>query len=547
MRRTLIPKIIFVGLTLFIGLGITGCGSDSKASESTQTTHSEEDHQLYTCGMHPNVIQEGPGNCPICGMNLTPLSGESESSGSASKPAGDKKILYWQAPMDPSYIRNEPGKSPMGMDLVPVYEGEEAFGSTVKINPVIEQNMGIRKAQVERRDLTKSIRTVARIETDESRVSHIHTKISGWVEKTYVATTGEKVEKDEKLLEIYSPQLVTAQDEYLDAYHNVQLLPQNSDPVLKQNLENVLHSVRTRLEYFDISDDQIRDLEQSGKIKKTLVIRSPYDGFVITKHVLDGMEVRPGMQLYTIADLTTLWIQAEIYESELPWVAEGQSATITLPYFPGEAFSGVVDYIYPVLGTKSRTITVRVVAVNPDLRLKPGMYANVTLQADPVENAVAVPQEAVLFSGERTLVFVALGNGRFAPRDVTVGIESGDDYYEIRDGLSPGETIVLSGQFLLDSESRLQEGIAKMLAGRKKGTTDDSMTKESPEMEMDSQMEMDDESAQDMDSMNGSDDAGEIAYYTCPMSEHSHIKEDHPGKCPECGMNLVPVKTTEAE
>ncbi len=561
--NTRFQKKIWIGLALVAGLIIVGCGSNSSAESTSEEIAASK--ELYTCGMHPNVIQEGPGNCPICGMKLTPLNGgAATTSTAATSSTGEKKILYWQAPMDPSYISPKPGKSPMGMDLIPVYEGEEAFGSTVKINPVTEQNMGVRIAKVTRRDLTKSIRTVASIETDESRVAHVHTKISGWVEKTFVSTTGEHVTKGQELLEIYSPQLVTAQQEYLDAYHNFQSLSADVDPILKQNMLNILRSARTRLEYFDISEDQIHNLETSGKTRKTLVIRSPYNGFVITKHVLDGMEVKPGMVLYTLADLSALWIQAEIYESELPWVKEGQQATITLPYFPGESFTGVLDYIYPILETKSRTIKVRLVVPNPDLRLKPGMYANVTIHANPVKNAIAVPQEAVLFSGERTLVFMSLGNGRFAPRDVTVGIESGDNYYEIREGLKAGEAVVLSGQFLLDSESRLQEGIAKMLADREAAKTgtltpeksaDETTPKKTKAPKMDMNMEMDGsmkmDKGMDMDDHQhthseeagklpfGTVQDGNLTFYTCPMESHSFVKVAEPGKCPECGMDLI--------
>ncbi|NOZ75053.1 MAG: efflux RND transporter periplasmic adaptor subunit [FCB group bacterium] len=572
MKKLFSMKTILTGLVIVTGLIVAGCSSEKKADATpAQTTESTE---LYTCGMHPNVIQEGPGDCPICGMKLNPLNGggtaAATTTAATNSSSGERKILYWQAPMDPSYISPKPGKSPMGMDLIPVYEGEEAFGSTVKINPVTEQNMGVRKATVERRDLTLAIRTVARVETDESLVSHINTKISGWVEKTYVSTTGERVRKGQKLIEIYSPQLVTAQDEYLDAYHNVQSLPENGDLQFKQNMKNILHSTRTRLEYFDISQDQIRELEETGMAKKTLIIRSPYDGFVITKHVLDGMEVKPGMTLYTLADLSILWIQAEIYESELPWVAEDQKATVTLPYFPGESFEGVVDYIYPVLETKSRTIKVRLVVPNPELKLKPGMYANVTIHANPVKNVVAVPQEAVLFSGERTLVFVALGGGRFAPRDVSVGIQSGDHYYEIKDGLKAGEKIVLSGQFLLDSESRLQEGIAKMLANRQAAKSTPGENENSAEqtgktpkdkpasgmkMDMDMNMNMD----QPMDMKDNRDDSrktsasifdsakdGNLTFYTCPMKSHSFVKVAEPGDCPKCGMQLV-KKTIKVE
>jgi len=472
--------LIGTGVLLIVSLTFIGCGSSDK-NEKVENQAKPESSELYTCGMHPNVIQEGPGNCPICGMKLNPLNGGGATTSSevstSTTTSGERKVLYWQAPMDPSYISPKPGKSPMGMDLIPVYEGEEAFGSTVKINPIIEQNMGIRKGKVIQKDLSREIRAVARIETDESRVGHVHTKISGWIEKMYVSTTGESVKKGQKLLEIYSPQLVSAQDEYLDAFHNLTSLSSDANMSLRQNMENILHSAKTRLQYYDISDDQIQELEQSGIVRKTLVFESPFEGYVMKKHALEGMEVKPGMQLYTIADLSTVWIQADIYESEMPWVEVGNKAEITLSYYPGESIAGKIDYIYPYLETKTRTIKVRLIFNNPDLKLKPGMYTNVIIQTAPVRDAIAVPQEAVLFSGERSLVFVALGKGRFVPRDVKIGIESGDGYYEIKSGLKEGESIVLSGQFLLDSESRLQESIAKMLANRKFGTkqTEDSV------------------------------------------------------------------------
>lgn len=572
------------GILLLMSLTFIGCGS-SESKPSAQKPVESESSELYTCGMHPNVIQEGPGNCPICGMKLNPLNGggtaTAEESSAATEAKGERKILYWQAPMDPSYISPKQGKSPMGMDLIPVYEGEEAFGSTVKINPVIEQNMGIRTGKALRKDLSREIRAVARIEMDESRVGHIHTKISGWIEKMYVSTTGEYVKKGQKLLEIYSPQLVSAQDEYLDAFNNAKSLPEGSDQNLRQNFENILHSAKTRLQYYDISDDQIIELEESGIVRKTLVFKSPFEGYVMKKHALEGMEVKPGMQLYTIADLSTVWIQADIYESEMPWVEVGNDAEITLSYYPGESIRGKIDYIYPYMETKTRTIKVRLVFDNPDLKLKPGMYSNVVIQTSPVKNAVSVPQEAVLFSGERTLVFVALDGGRFVPRDVKIGVESGDGYYEIQSGLKEGESIVLSGQFLLDSESRLQESIAKMLANRQAGKNSSGETAgesthsdgdepnhdahEMPEMKKEMNMKTHSEDkehdhnsheVEGMDmNMNEHSDShssnhqhsisfgtindGQLTYYTCPMESHSFVKVAEPGDCPECGMHLV--------
>lgn len=460
-----IRGVMILGLLLVAALGIGGCGQKSKNDQPDREQVAQEEQQLYTCGMHPNVIQEGPGNCPICGMNLTPLEGTATPASTAAASAGGKKkILYWRAPMDPTYISPQPGKSPMGMDLIPVYEGEEAFGATVRINPVTEQNIGVRTALVRRKDLSQTIRTIGRVDYDEARVSHVHTKITGWIEHTYVNTTGQHVEAGEVLLDIYSPQLVTAQEEYLDAREN---LRRAAGMASKANLESILASTRRRLEYFDISATQIEELARTGEVRKTLDIESSFNGIVVEKHALDGMEVKSGMRLYIIADLSQIWVYADIYEYEVPWVEVGQPGVMTLSYAPGEKYYGQVQYIYPYLEEKTRTVKVRLAFPNPNFDLKPGMYANVEIQTSPIEDALVVPMEAVLYSGERNLVFVSLGEGRFVPRDVTVGLESGDGFYEIREGLKEGETIVTSAQFLLDSESKLQESIAKMLAGRK--------------------------------------------------------------------------------
>ena len=455
-RRPSVPSVILLGL----GLLLVGCASEKKTSEEVQV--SAEDKQLYSCGMHPNVIQEGPGNCPICGMKLTPIGGVATAT-APSEQKGERKILYWRAPMDPSYISPEPGKSPMGMDLIPVYEGEETFGATVRINPTVEQNMGIRMAEVERMNLSQRIRTIGRIDYNESKVGHVHTKFSGWIEKTHANITGQKVEKGQALLDIYSPQLVSAQEEYLDALRNLGDSGRQLSESARANLESILASSRRRLEYFDISQDQISRLETTGVVGKTMTILSPFTGIVVEKHALDGMEVQSGMMLYIVADLSEIWVYGDIYEYEAAWVNEGQPATMTLSYDPGRKYKGTTQYIYPYLEEKTRTIKVRLSFPNPNLDLKPGMYANVEIETSPLTNVVAVPMEAVIFSGERNLVFVSLGEGRFAPRDVTIGIESGDGYYEVKDGLSEGEVVVTSGQFLLDSESKLQETIAKLL------------------------------------------------------------------------------------
>ncbi len=540
-RGSTFTKIGF-GVILLTALTVTGCGRDPEASDKEQSA-TQETTQLYTCGMHPNVIQEEPGNCPICGMNLVPLNQPTTTAAASTGDDGERKIIYWRAPMDPTYISPQPGKSPMGMDLIPVYEGEEAFGATVKINPVVQQNMGVRLASVSRRDLYQKIRAIGRIDYNEAKVAHIHTKFSGWIEKTFVNTTGQPVKKGEALLEIYSPQLVTAQEEYLDAYRSLTNLGAGATGVGRDNLERIIASGRRRLEYFDISDDQIARLTRTGAVTKTVTLTTPFKGIVTKKHALDGMEVKSGMNLYTIADLSEIWVLADIYEYETPWVAVGQTAVMTLSYDPGQTYVGEVQYIYPYLEEKTRTIKVRLVFDNPHLDLKPGMYANVEIATSPVENVVAVPMEAVLFSGERNLVIVALGEGRFAPRDVIIGVEGGNGYYQIIDGLSAGEEVVTSGQFLIDSESKLQESIAKMLQVKSGGAA--------PAMDM----EMEDNSSQQEHELQGGTmnvepisfgtiSGGQLTYYTCPMESHTFVRLKGPGSCPECGMTLV--KKSEA-
>ena len=384
-------SILMIVLATVAALSVGGCGGRKDSSRGNQ----EAEVQFYSCGMHPNVIQEGPGNCPICGMNLTPMG-------------------------------------------IPTGGTEETFGSTVKIDPTVEQNMGIRTAEVEKRDLTQTIRTIGRIDYNESKVAHVHTKFNGWIEKTHADITGQRVNKGQPLLDIYSPELVSAQEEYFDALKNVRSSGNDVSVGAANRSQTILGSTRRRLEYFDVSGDQIDDLERTGNVRKTLTVRSPFEGIVIEKHALDGMEVKPGMMIYTIADLSEIWVYADIYEFESPWVKEGLTANMTLSYDPGKRYRGKVQYIYPYLEEETRTIKVRLSFPNPNLKLKPGMYANVEIETSPLRNVVAVPMEAVLFSGERNLVFIVLGDGRFAPRDITVGIESGDGFYEVKEGLSEG-------------------------------------------------------------------------------------------------------------
>ncbi len=436
-------------------------------SSTKQTNHHHEAHQQYTCGMHPWVITDEPGNCPICGMALTPVKAETvgqvateTSQGEMSK--GERKIKYWVAPMDPTYIRDEPGKSPMGMDLVPVYEDEAQSGSTITIDPVTVQNMGVRTAQVTCRDLHRTIRTVGNIDYDEPKMTSINAKVDGWVEKLYVDQTGQLVQKGQPLLELYSPKLVSAQQEYLLALRNKEALKDSAFAEISDGGQRLLEAARQRLRYWDISERQIRQLEKTGQVRKTLTLYAPYKGVVILKQAMPGQFIKAGQELFKVGDISRVWVYADIYEYELPWIRVGQTAEVQLPYAVGTFLTAKISTIYPYVDPKTRTVKARLEFANPGLELKPDMYVNVKIEAQEVRNALVVPGEAVLDSGEKQTVFVALGQGKFEPRQVKTGVQDQDGFIEITQGLLDGETVVTSAQFLFDSESKLREAIQKM-------------------------------------------------------------------------------------
>jgi len=389
-------------------------------------------------------------------------------------PKSGKKIKYWVAPMDPTYIRDEPGKSPMGMDLVPVYEeeGEEKEPtSTIRIDPVTMQNMGVRFGRVQRKSLIKTIRTVGNVTHDETKIYTVNTKFNGWIEKLYVDFEGEKVRKGQPLFDIYSPELLSAQEEYLLALQQDKSLSSSSYPSIREGAQRLLEAARTRLRYWDLTEEQISEIERTGKTRKTVTIYSPAGGVVIKKNAFDGHYVKEGEHQYEIADLSRVWVDVDIYEYELPWVRQGMPAEMDLAYIPGKRFYGKVLYIYPYLNAKTRTATLRLEFANPGYELKPDMYANIYLKSIVAKDSLVIPQEAVIDSGVRKVVFVAKGKGKFEPRDVRLGAEGNEDEYQVLGGLGEGEEIVLSAQFMLDSESRLREAIQKMLEARGGGSS----------------------------------------------------------------------------
>jgi len=418
-----------------------------------------EEKQLYSCGMHPFYVQEGPGNCPICGMKLIPVK-KSEKSEKEKK--GKRKIKYWRAPMDPNYISDKPGKSPMGMDLIPVYEDEEEEEGLITIDPVTVQNIGVKIEVVKRRPLYRVIRTVGRITYDERRIYHIHTKFTGWIDKLYVNFTGQRVRRGEPLIAIYSPDLVSTQKEYLQTLDYYESLQESSFDEIRKGGKSLLEATQRRLELWGISSSQIKGLEETQEIQKNMTIYSPISGVVVKMEAArKGMYVEPGMNLYTIADISRVWVEADIFEYELPWIKLCQKATMTLSYYLGKDYQGKITFINPFLEPKTRTVKIRLEFDNSDFELKPDMYANMMISSEITKSGLAVPIQAVIHSGKRDIVVIARGEGKFESREVKVGAEA-EGYYQILEGIKEGEKVVTSAQFLIDSESNLRAAITMM-------------------------------------------------------------------------------------
>lgn len=323
----------------------------------------------------------------------------------------------------------------------------------VRLSPTQQQLIGVTYGTVEKRALTRAIHTVGRVEYDERKLALVTLKTAGWVQDLYVDFTGELVKKGQPLFTIYSPDLVTAQEEYLLALRTRKGLKDSRVPGAVESAESLARVSRNRLRLWDLTQQQIRELEEAGESKLYQTMYSPASGFVIEKMVYKGQRVESGMTLYKIADLSTIWVHADIYEYQLPFIRKGQEAAITLTYYPGKQWRGTVDYIYPYLDTQTRTNKVRLVFPNPELQLKPGMYADMDLKVG-VGERLSVPESAVLHSGVRKLVFINHGQGRLEPREVTLGVKA-EGYWEVLTGLQEGEQIATSGNFLIDSESKL--------------------------------------------------------------------------------------------
>lgn len=355
----------------------------------------------------------------------------------------EKKPLYWVAPMDANYRRDAPGKSPMGMDLVPVYEEAQAKqdpAGTVSISSQIESELGVRTAQVESRGIRKDLNVAGFVQYDDSSVQHYHSRTSGWVETLYVFSVGDQVKKGDKLYDLYSPELVYAQQEFISALNTTNQL--------------LLESSRLKLQALGVSNQQIRQLQNDRKIRQKLTFYAQKSGYVSHLNVREGMYIQPQVEILATANLARIWVMAEVFESQSSWLAVGLPVTMKVKALAQKQWQGSIDYIFPNVNAENRTQQVRVVFENPQLELKPNMFAQLSISTEPASAQLTVPSEAVIITGTGERVVLALGDGKYRSVNVTTGLQ-GQGFTQVLSGLELGQSVVTSAQFLIDSESNI--------------------------------------------------------------------------------------------
>ena len=455
----------FAAAAVLIGIGaaivlLAHRASTARAEQmATHTAGQGAAHKhLWHCGMHPQVIREEPGDCPICHMPLTPMN----SNGSADS-AKSGKQLWWDPMLGPSSITDHPGKSAMGMDMVP-YAGPAGGGAEIQIDSRVVQEMGVQTALVTRGPLRKTVRAVGMFELPQPGLHDVTLKVGGWIERLYADQEGMHVHPRDILFDLYSPEVQVASQELISAVKSQQRLSQDAGAELRREGQAMIDSAKRKLRLWDVAEQDVDAIAKADEPPKVVPIRSPATGHIEEKMVVQGSAVQPGMKLMRIADHSIMWLNVQVYEEQIPLVKMGQSVEVNLDAVPGKTFHGKVTFIYPHLDHMTRTLAVRATFDNPDFELRPGMYAEANLVSEPLADALQVPQAAVIDTGTRQMVFVAQGNGHFSPRKVRAGIRGDEDKIQIVDGLSEGESVVTSGQFLMDVESRTQEAIAKLRA-----------------------------------------------------------------------------------
>jgi RND family efflux transporter MFP subunit len=463
-----------IALLLILGLSWTACRRSADQNVSTSSAKA----QRYHCPMHPTYISDKPGDCPICGMALVPMK-ESPAGADATAappaaagpaaPSTGRTIAYYRSPMDASVHADKPAKDSMGMDFVPVYQDE--IGSSagvvsgravVSLSPERRSMLGLHTEAVEQRHLENVIRTVGRVTPDERLLYHIHTKYEGYVERLFVDFTGKPVQKGDALLSIYSPELVATQQEYLLALRAKRQLASSEIAAVAQGGANLLDAARERLLRWDVRPQDIQELEQRGTVKRTIDLYSEVSGIVAQKNVYQGMRVMPADTLFDIADLSHLWVLADVYTSDLPSIRVGMQAEVSITFIPGKVWRGPVTWIAPTVEEKTRTIKVRIEVDNRSDDLKPDMFTDVILRAD-LGAGLVVPDSAVIDAGDRHIVFLDQADGRLEPREVLLGAKLPQGYQVLK-GLAKGDRVVTPANFLLDSESSLKAALSAMTA-----------------------------------------------------------------------------------
>ena len=459
-------KFIRYGFYFVMASAFLCASCQQQAGPQNQAKNEQAAHQhkkVYTCPMHPQITSDKPGDCPICGMRLVEQKKISPAAGSS--PA--KKTRY-RSTMNPNEVSDKPGKDSMGMDMVP-FESEEKPASAPKgladitITPEQRTRLGLTFGTAEMRDITRDIRTSARIVPDETRMFTVTAKIDGYVDKLYVNVTGQEVKKGQPLLTIYSPELVASQQEYLSALNIANSLSHSIDASIAEGGKKLIDSARKRLKLWDISKQQIDRLEATGEVEKYLTLYAPASGYVMEKKVLPGQKIAPGEALLAVADLSVVWADADIYESDLPYVKVGTPVTFSLSYWPGKSFSGNVSFLFPYLDPQTRTLKARLNINNPELLLKIEMYGDARLSYN-LGRKLAVPESAVMRTGTRSYVFIEGAGNEIKPVELTIGLRS-EGYFEVLSGLKPGDRVVTSSNFLVDSESSLKAALQAVAGG----------------------------------------------------------------------------------
>ena len=447
-----------------IGIGAMGAALFLRGPQTDTATAAHAER--YHCPMHPTYTSDKPGGCPICGMKLVPI--ENQGVGASAGEPGERRVAFYRSPMDPSIRSDKPAKDSMGMDFVPVYDDERDTASSgvagravVTISPERRQVLGVRSEEVRKMLLAQRIRTVGRVAVDERLLRHIHTKVDGYVEHLYVDFTGQLVKRGEKLLSIYSPDLVATQQEYLLALRGRDRLSESAVHSAAEGSSALLDAARQRLLLWDIRPADIEKLEKTGQVTRTLNVFSDIGGYVVQKMAYQGMKVTPADTLYDIADLSRVWVVADVYEYNLSSVTLGMQGVISVASIPGKEWKGKISFISPTVEGQTRTVKVRLEVDNTRGDLKPEMFADVFLNVD-MGVGLVVPDGAVINAGDRRLVFLDRGEGRFEPREVKLGAKIEGSGVQIVSGLAEGDRVVVGANFLLDSESSLKAVLSEM-------------------------------------------------------------------------------------